>query len=396
MTVCEHRRCEVCGSRRRTLLHWQKFIVPGEKTAVRYAIVGCARCGFLFASPLPPQTRWNQYYKKNQKYAYGGSAGQVPKSLERIHRDFFLWADRYLSRTHRDLDKNKYNILDVGCGTGHQLSIFKEHGYPNVFGIDPAPECRRLARRHYGIRVRTSTISEIARGETYDLVILQGVLEHLRDLTGSLCVIAPHVSKNGILAISVPDAGRFGRVVIEPFMEFSLEHINYFTRTSLTNLLGKFGFTNVAYRSTLTDSFGTYVAHSLWSRIGAPGRGLRRDARGAAQMKKYIRTSRAKLDRVEKTINRLAASREEIVVWGAGSLTARLMATTNLKRSNILAFVDSNPGLQRKRIFGKRIHAPAYLKNRRPTVLVSSYVYGQEIKKILTKEYRYRGKIVLI
>ena len=265
-----------------------------------------------------------------------------------------------------------------------------------MLGVDPAPSCRRLARQQYGIRVKTNTISEIDGMETYDLVILQGVLEHLRDLNGSLQALAPLISENGVLAVSVPDAQRFGRIITEPFMEFSFEHINYFTRISLTNLLKKFGFANVAYRSTSLDSSGAYVAHSLWKKIGVHDQGPHLDKIGTAKMKTYIQKSQVKMDRVEKTINRLVKSGDKIIVWGVGSLTARLLATTHLKRSNILAFVDSNPGLRRKSIFGKRIYTPAYLKNRFETVFVSSYFYGQEIKKILVEQYRYRGKIVLI
>lgn len=83
-------------------------------------------------------------------------------------------------------------------------------------------------------------------------------------------------------------------------------------------------------------------------------------------------------------------------MWGVGSLTARLLTTTNLGHANIAAFVDSNPGLQGKRILERPIEAPGWMRDKSLTVFVSSFVYGAEIRETLERDLRYAGRIVTI
>jgi hypothetical protein len=106
--------------------------------------------------------------------------------------------------------------------------------------------------------------------------------------------------------------------------------------------------------------------------------------------------SRERLAALEGTLAPLVASGEEVVIWGAGSLASRLLATTSLARVNLAGVVDSNSGLQGKTLASQTIEPPATLKGRRTTVVVASYVWGEEIRRTLVDDYRYEGCVVTL
>ena len=65
-----------------------------------------------------------------------------------VHKQTRNWEKEYL-KTRRNLDKRRkriqkftlsrnYKILDLGCGDGLNISIFKTLGLTNLVGIDPS------------------------------------------------------------------------------------------------------------------------------------------------------------------------------------------------------------------------------------------------------------------
>src|ERR1039457_5238416 len=143
------RSCEVCGSLSSDLLHRQPFVLPGGRL-VAYDVVSCANCGFTFAKNLPPPEALEAYYRENLKYLYEGSAF-VPPSLEAVHRDSFTLVDSFLREHSPPFAGTSTRVLDIGCSTGVLLSLFRQAGYEHLLGLDPAPECREVARRRHRI-----------------------------------------------------------------------------------------------------------------------------------------------------------------------------------------------------------------------------------------------------
>lgn len=389
------RSCEVCGSLASDLLHRQPFVLPvGGR--VSYDVVSCADCGFTFAKNLPSPEALEAYYRVNLKYLYEGS-GFVSPSLEAVHRDSFTLVDRFLREHSPPFAGTSTRVLDVGCSTGVFLSLFRKAGYGHLLGLDPAPECREVARRLYGVEVTTASLSTFRTDVPFDAVLLSSVLEHLVDLPHAVRTIASILRNGGLLFVLVPDADRFGFELREPFLEFSIEHVNYFSRSSLEGLLSPLGFTPVLVQSgvALVNCTSFPVLASLWIREGVHGKrpSLQSDV---GPVRRYIEMSRARLAALEEALAPLVASGEEVVLWGAGSLTSRLLATTSLARINVAGVVDNNSGLQGKTLASRTIEPPATLKGRRTTVVVASYVWGEEIRRTLVDDYHYEGRVVTL
>jgi SAM-dependent methyltransferase len=359
-----------------------------------YTVAACARCGFLLARDLPTDEEYERYYRGNLKYTYEGQRNAAD-ALFAMHAGSFEMVHRYLTSEVRETAVDT-RIVDIGCSTGEFLALFKRHGYRRLHGIDPTPECRQIAQQLHGIEIETAVLSESAPDEPYDVVLLANVLEHIPNLADAVDRVSRFVRKDGLLFVQVPCAEHFGADMREPFLEFSIEHINYFTTTSLANLLRPIGFEPVEIRHDVLQYKRAFypVITSLWKNSGAWAQTMMRS--DTAPVRHYIAASNAVLGDVGAKIDLLVASAEPVVVWGVGSLTARLLATTNLGRANITAFVDSNSGLQGKPLLGRKIEAPATLRNGTGTVLVSSFVYGSEIRDTLEKELGYAGRIVTI
>jgi SAM-dependent methyltransferase len=386
------RSCGVCGNSRFETLHRQDFLLPGE-LRTHYTVVACERCGFTFARDLPAAEEYEAYYRSTTKYTYEGSVDAAAAHIA-MHEPSFRLADGFLSSRPdggRDL-----RMLDIGCSTGELLALFSRAGYRRLEGVDPTPECVRIARQLYGLDVRPGVLSEITTAEPYDLVFLANVFEHIPDLRDAVARVAALVREGGLLFVQVPDADNFGVDLKEPFLEFSIEHINYFTEASLANLLAFEGFTRAAVEHDVQSYKGASypVITSLWQRdsrrVPAP------EQSDSSVLRAYIEKCRTHLGELERTINALVDSGEPLAIWGVGSLTARLLATTRLGEANIVAFIDSNSGQHGKRLIGREIFGPAWLGGKDATVLVSSFVYGAEIRRTLEHELHYGGRIVTI
>ena len=245
------RPCAVCGSPVSKLLFRQTFSEMSSGSLLQgYDVVVCAECGFGFADHIPDQAEFDAHYRDMSKYEYQDQGGQETEYDLARFRAIADTIGAFLPGYHA-------RLLDVGCATGRLLALFKEKGYGQVVGLDPSPVCAQAADKLYGIRVLTVAISEIAEvlvaEQPFDCVILSGVLEHLRDIEPALLQMRDLLVKDGLVFIEVPDATDFARWPDAPFQEFSTEHINFFSTTSLTNLMRRYGFVQVICEQLLRD-----------------------------------------------------------------------------------------------------------------------------------------------
>lgn len=386
-----NRPCGVCGAPEFETLHRQEFLLPGE-VRTHYTVGVCGRCGFAFARDLPSTEEYETYYRATTKYTYEGSRDAAASHVA-MHEPSFRLVDRFLAA--REDRGRELRIIDIGCSTGELLSLFARAGYRRLEGVDPTAECVRIAQQLYGLDVRAGVLSELATGEPYDLVLLANVLEHIPDLPAAVARVASLVRDGGLLFVQVPDAANFGVDLKEPFLEFSIEHINYFTETSLANLLGTAGFSAAAIEhDVLAYKGASYpVVTSLWRKGGARPELTASDW---SVLRDYVQRSKARLAELERAIDAIVDGGEPVAIWGVGSLTARLLATTRLASANVVAFIDSNSGQHGRKLIGREICAPSWLEGKEATVFVSSFVYGAEIRATLERELHYGGRIVTI
>ena len=95
-------------------------------------------------------------------------------------------------------------ILEIGCGTGHNLAMLGEFGH--VDGLELDEEARALSEKRLGRKVMSSPLPEL--GEVpdgyYDLIGAFDVIEHIEDDRAALASIATKLKPGGKFVMAVP------------------------------------------------------------------------------------------------------------------------------------------------------------------------------------------------
>jgi SAM-dependent methyltransferase len=95
-------------------------------------------------------------------------------------------------------------ILEIGCGTGHNLVMLKRFGRVDAVEIDAA--ARAIASARLGHAVMEAPLPALTGVEdrAYDLVAILDVLEHVEEDCEALASIARKLKPGGRILIAVP------------------------------------------------------------------------------------------------------------------------------------------------------------------------------------------------
>jgi SAM-dependent methyltransferase len=95
-------------------------------------------------------------------------------------------------------------ILELGCGTGHNLAMLS--GFGHVDGLELDEEARALSEKRLGRKVMSAPLPELAGvpNRRYDLVGAFDVIEHIADDAAALASIAAKLKPTGKFVMTVP------------------------------------------------------------------------------------------------------------------------------------------------------------------------------------------------
>lgn len=373
----QQRTCPVCGGNSSELLFRQSFQTLKTIGLLEgYDLVVCQSCGMTFANGIPDQSAFDEYYRDLSKYAYEHRGGK-----ESEEDDWRL--SQVADRLQRYLVDRSARILDIGSGSGRLVRYLKDAGYENAFGLDPSPNCSAAADSLYGVTVLTGSVfAPPLPDRPYDMLVMLGVLEHIRDVDVAVQGLHRLLSKAGRVYVEVPDPTNFIAEQDAPFQEFSTEHINYFSPTALRYLMEAAGFGTVESSSELRqDRAGRPLpfVYGVFERSTQVRAEFPRHPQAEAGLRRYIDQCRGMDTELRLRIDRAVSGRSGVIVWGVGTHTQRLLATGALNISDIVAFVDSNPKYQNRQLEGIPVFRPEALKNCPEPILISSYAFQREI-----------------
>ena len=96
------------------------------------------------------------------------------------------------------------NVLEIGCGTGHNLAMLGEFGRVDALELDE--EARTFAEQRLGRSVMSAPLPELAGvlDAQYDLIGAFDVIEHIDDDRAAIASIAAKLKPGGKFVMTVP------------------------------------------------------------------------------------------------------------------------------------------------------------------------------------------------
>jgi 2-polyprenyl-3-methyl-5-hydroxy-6-metoxy-1,4-benzoquinol methylase len=134
--------------------------------------------------------------------------------------------------------------LDIGSGYGFFSKAALEAGF-KVIAVNPGRWENAVFRQLTGLDPIQEAFEQVEFNMQFDLILMSQVLEHIYDPHTVLRKVATLLTRQGVLAIAVPN---FRWILVRLLKErergvlWVPEHLNYFTEAGLCALLASAGF----------------------------------------------------------------------------------------------------------------------------------------------------------
>lgn len=230
-------------------------------TGASYSLCECSHCCLLFQKEIPAQNLMQELYdswidpaKSFEKHRTKGIENYAQHAAE------ISALGHHLGRRPAEV-----TVLDFGMGWGDWLLMAKAFGF-RAFGMELSE-----SRLENGRQLGLDTIQwDEGEGIGFDLINAEQVFEHLPDPLETLRGLTKMLRPGGIIKISVPTARRVecrlarmdwraqkGSSLSLNFIA-PLEHIQYFRRTSLSEMARLAGtrIIKISFSKQLSSSSG--------------------------------------------------------------------------------------------------------------------------------------------
>lgn len=187
----------------------------------------------LKTSPQPAKENLGQYYESEDYISHTDSKRSL---LEKLYH---LVRRKALKDKVKIIEKamgRKGALLDIGAGTGDFLVTAKNAGW-TVAGYEPNHSARNIAK---GKGISFAESIEAIAGNTYDVVTMWHVLEHVPDVEKQIAQLKRIVKHDGVIIIAVPnyksfDAKHYGSY----WAAYDVpRHLWHFSATAIKTLFG--------------------------------------------------------------------------------------------------------------------------------------------------------------
>lgn len=379
-----YRQCVLCGGQahchRAQLWHLPQL---GER---EIGFSSCKECGMVIQSPSVYPDEMLHYYQTTAVYTKN-SVDYQPT------REKVVSVRRNISDIKNLNEGMPATVFQVGCSDGYTLSQYKLNGADRVTGVDPSAMNGRIAKETFNIDTVQADIESFETEETYDLMVLTHILEHIYDPLAVVKKCSSFQETGGWMLAEVP---LFEAVELFPSGYLSFEHINYFTEPLFRELIESCGYEIHLVSKVFRDY--RYPAVTVIARKAEAVSRNVVDFTAETTLKEILQREKEMWGSAEKSINNKIVNNQDIYIWGAGVHTAQLLANTNiLKVYRIRALVDNSETKWGLELHGIPCIPPAEVDlNSTNTILISSCASENEIYRDLKKLYGESVNLVMI
>lgn len=241
--------CPVCNSNA-----FEDYIKCEDHTVSHsvFSIVHCKNCSFKFTNPRPDANEIVKYYESVDYISHSNTNTGLFNKIYQAIRNYTI------SQKYALISSNvsRGTLLDIGCGTGEFLNYFSKKGW-DVLGVEPSTSARNLAISNYHLNVVGEDNIAQMKGDSFNVITMWHVLEHVHLLSDRLKQISRIISGNGMLIIAVPNYTSYdAKYYKEKWAAYDLpRHLYHFSPKTINQLLTQNGFQLVKTLPMKFDSF---------------------------------------------------------------------------------------------------------------------------------------------
>jgi len=162
------------------------------------------------------------------------------KYYQKMKKASAIWVNKI-----KEMLSGTETVLDIGCSTGHLLTGIQESA-AKVFGHELSLKEVEFCQKKLGLDVDNKPLEKRFSPETFDLITLIFVLEHIGDPFSFLKELRKYLKPDGKLVIVVPNVldPLVSLYDIENFRKFyfCIEHLFYYSPKTLERTLAQAGY----------------------------------------------------------------------------------------------------------------------------------------------------------
>ena len=188
----------------------------------------------------------DDYYKRYWRREIKGGVMDKPPAAGNVHL-----TQKKLERFKKYLNGK---CLDAGCGDGFVTSELNK--ITPTMGLDISDIAIKKAKKKYpDVKFIRGSVTKLPFKRNYfDCIFAEEVVEHIQDTEAMFCEFNRILKKRGNLIITTPELTRLKNIFIALFYWDKYyhpvnPHIRFYSKTSITEILKRFGFKLIHYES---------------------------------------------------------------------------------------------------------------------------------------------------
>lgn len=209
--------------------------------------------GFLETTPQPSPDKLSEYYKSEDYISHTDSQRNLFEKVYHLVKKISLKKKLNLINSFSEESKN---VLDIGCGTGDFLQTAKQNNWI-ISGIEPNEQARKIANQKTDNSVFETEQLLRFKENSFDVITLWHVLEHLPNLENHISVFKKLLKPNGTLIVAVPNYNSYDATYYKEFWAaYDVpRHLWHFNKTSVSRLVSKKSMEVIKVKPMLFDAF---------------------------------------------------------------------------------------------------------------------------------------------